>query len=78
MPDVAHHTHHAHGIGAPQPGRAGHGRDPEALPYRLLSAESVMCENVINHNDRLTSPAIMIIVIIVSIAVIPWGGVKET
>src|SRR6266550_1369721 len=54
MPHMAHYPHHPDGVGA-------HLWDPEALPDRLLSAEGVLRQNVINHYDELFAHAIVVI-----------------
>jgi hypothetical protein len=54
MPHMAHYPHRPDGTGA-------HLSDPEALPDRLLSAEGVLRQNVINYYDELFAQAIMVI-----------------
>src|SRR5437660_3105437 len=54
IPHMAHYPHHPDGVGA-------HLWDPEALPDRLLSAEGVLRQNVINHYDELLAHAIVVI-----------------
>ncbi len=54
MPHMTYYPHHPDGIGA-------HFWDPEALPDRLLSAEGVLRQNVINHYDELFANVIVVI-----------------